>query len=545
MRNHLTNRLSRLTCIFLAAAFLLPTLLHSQSYNVPVGHPSYDFIERMETKGVLQKVFDESLPLSRGEIAGYLAQTIKAAAGGDGHITATEKGELEWFRREFWVELKMLGIDPEVKEEQHLYTWEDGQNHLIADGLFSERATVRSAAKKTDRFLETSGGGKVRGGLKDQLFFSLEFRQTQVNSNQDDLRKEDFGHTGYFSSRGDYGYYDMTNASGILKLPCFEFEIGKEALSWGPGERGNLTLSANPPPFDFISFRARYGAVKYSHVTGFLKTDVVDSLMLYRTPEGFDRENLANKYIACHRLEVVIPWGIDIGANESVIYGERGLDMAYLNPFMFFWSAQHHWGDQDNETMGADIEVHAVDGYSFYGAIFVDELYLKGFFNGDARNKIGYQLGSFMVDPLGLENFDLRLEYARIMPAVYSHKYPINTFVHYGETIGHWLGENGDDFYGESRYRVARNLQLHFSGGRTRRGEPAVQPDAHYDPNRFPFLYGTVERTHYFGTGVSFEPVHKLHLAFDYTYRDIENVKHASGIDRAENELTVSFDIDY
>ena len=102
-----------------------------------------------------------------------------------------------------------------------------------------------------------------------------------------------------------------------------------------------------------------------------------------------------------------MPWGIDLGVNEAVIYGERGLDIAYLNPFMFFWSAQHHWGDRDNETMGADIEIHALDGLSLYGALFVEELYLRGFFDGDSRNKISFQLGTFIVDPLSFQNFDV------------------------------------------------------------------------------------------------------------------------------------------
>ena len=531
--------------LLLLLTLIFPFIAFSQSYNVPVDHPSYDFIERMETKGVLKKVFDETRPLSRGDMATIILHVINAADSGDQRITRVDEDELEWLKREFWNELKNLGIDPGVQEERHTYKWEDKENHLIGDALFFQRAIFKHAQGRTDRFLETAGGGKVRGGLKDQLFFSVEFRQTQVNSNKDDLSKEDIGHKGYFSRRGDYGYYDVTNASGLLKFPWFEFEIGKEALSWGPGVQGNLSLSTNVPPFDFLSFRTRYGAFQYTHVTGFLKTDVVDSLMSYRTPDGFERENFSNKYIACHRLEITLPWSIDIGVNEAVIYGERGLDIAYLNPFMFFWSAQHHWGDRDNETMGVDIEIHALDGYSFYGALFVDELYLKGFFNGDSRNKIGFQLGTFAVDPFSIENLDLRIEYAKVMPAVYSHKFPINTYVHYDEVIGHWLGENGDDLYFEGRYRTSKELQFQLFGGRTRSGEPAVQPAAHFDPNKFPFLYGTVERTDYFGCRISYEPIHKIRFVFDYTYRDIENKGHNSGVDQVENEFVLRLNFDY
>ncbi|UCE19530.1 MAG: hypothetical protein JSV84_04080 [Gemmatimonadota bacterium] len=529
----------------LLLSIFFSSIASPQSYNVPGDHPSYDFIERMETKGVLKKLFDETRPISRGNMAEALKEVIEAVNRGDPRITATDQEELKWLKREFWFELDRRGIDPEVGEERHVYKWAENDNHLTGDILFSQQAIFRRSQGRTNRFLETSGGGKVRGGLKDGLFFSVEFRHAQVNSNKDDLTKEDFGHKGFFSRRGDYGYYDVTNASGILKLPWFEFEVGKEALSWGPGVRGNLSLSTNVPPFDFIAFRAQYGAFKYTHVTGFLKTDVVDSLMSYRTPEGFERENYSSKYLACHRLEMTLPWRIDIGVNEAVIYGERGLDAAYLNPLMFFWSAQHHWGDRDNETMGADIEVNAFDGYSFYGAIFVDELYLKGFFNGDPRNKIGFQLGAFAVDPLSLENVDLRIEYAKVMPAVYSHKFAINTYVHYDEVLGHWLRENGDDLYFEGRYRLSRELQFLLFAGHTRSGEPAVQPDAHSDPNKFPFLYGTVERTDYSGCRISYQPVHKINFVFNYTYRDIENKDHIFGADRIENEFVVRLHMDY
>ncbi|MFQ6092580.1 MAG: capsule assembly Wzi family protein [bacterium] len=524
--------------------FIFTTAL-GQSYNVPADDWSYDFLERMETKGVLKRVFDETRPMPREEMARAIQQVIEAAEGGDTRITSVDRAELEWLKREFWNELKRLGVEPGVQEERHLYKWEEKENHLIADVLFFQRATFRHSQGRTDRFLETSGGGVLRGGLRDELFFSAQFRQAQVNSNKSDLRKEDIDRKGYFSPRGDYGYYDVTNGYGLLKLPWFEFEVGKEALSWGPGVRGNLSLSMNGPPFDFIAFRARYGAIKYTHVTGFLKSDVIDSLTSYRTTDGFERENYSNKYLASHRLEITLPWGIDIGANEAIIYGERGLDVAYLNPFMFFWSAQHHWGDRDNETMGADIEIHAIDGYSFYGALFVDELYLRGFFNGDPRNKIGFLLGTYIVDPLSLENLDLRFEYAKVMPAVYSHKFPINTYIHYDEVLGHWLGENGDDLYFEGRYRTSRELQFQLFAGRTRSGEPAPQPEAHYDPNRFPFLFGTVERTNYFGCRIYYQPAHKLRFVFDYTYRAIENDNQNPGADRRENELTVRLNLDY
>ena len=64
------QRLAFLLLLFFAA---LPVA--AQEENVPVANPVYDFLKRMELKGVIEHYYDAVLPFSRREVAECLTTT--------------------------------------------------------------------------------------------------------------------------------------------------------------------------------------------------------------------------------------------------------------------------------------------------------------------------------------------------------------------------------------------------------------------------------------------------------------------------------------
>lgn len=532
-----------LLLLFLAC----PVASRAQGVDVPVGHWSYDFLERMEAKGVLERVWNTTLPLSRQEMASYLACVIEKVQIGDPRISRVDQDQLEWLKMEFYDELSWLGIEVDT-EERHLMKWREGEDHLIVDFALNQRGASRNGGGEDYSLLDTAAEGLVRGGLRGSLFYSIHIKYAAVVSNKDYLSKEDVPLTGFFSSRGSYGYYDFTDAYLVLRLPWLDFQFGKQPFSWGPGRRGNLALSTNAPSFDYFLLRAKFWRLKFTSLTGFLKTTLIDSTRSYEEVHSsvtYSREEYRRKYIAAHRGELILWPGVKVGVGEAMIYGDRDLDPAYLNPLMFFWSAQHHWGDRDNEVMEADIKLNLIPGYTFYGAFLVDELYLKGLLTGNARNKVAYQGGVYLVDPLGLKDFDLRLEYTRVMPGVYTHKFRVNTYTNYGEILGYWSGENSDDLYLEARYRPSHRWELAPFFSRTRRGEHTEMPWAHSEPGRYPFLFGTVEWTRSFGLKVSYRPVEEFIISMGYKYTAVRNQGNQSGVHSRQNEFSLRVYVNY
>ncbi len=63
--------------------------------------------------------------------------------------------------------------------------------------------------------------------------------------------------------------------------------------------------------------------------------------MAEKKSESVVREIKRSRYLVAHRLEFDLPGGLKLGGSESVVYGDRGIELAYLMPLISFWSAQN------------------------------------------------------------------------------------------------------------------------------------------------------------------------------------------------------------
>ena len=221
---------------------------------------------------------------------------------------------------------------------------------------------------------------------------------------------------------------------------------------------GTLSLSGASTSYDMIRLSVRLSKFRFTHVIGFLKQIPPIPARKY-TIAGGDSVGQVDetKYLAAHRLEFSPTDRLSIGIYESIIFGGR-FEPAYLNPIMFFKSAEHYLGDHDNAALGFDARLRAWNGFALYGEIFIDDISTTKLGTGWYANKFGFQCGSYMVNPLGVRNTDLRIQYTRIEPYVYSHRIPINVYQHYGTSLGHHIGPNADEAVLTLNVRPSRRL---------------------------------------------------------------------------------------
>src|ERR1039458_1885110 len=86
----------------------------SQSVYVHPSHEVYDFLKRMDGKRVLTDYRDAVKPITRREVASYLIIIDQHSD----QLTSVEKQQLEFFKQEFFVELKQLKYEKELPEER-------------------------------------------------------------------------------------------------------------------------------------------------------------------------------------------------------------------------------------------------------------------------------------------------------------------------------------------------------------------------------------------------------------------------------------------
>ena len=466
-------------CSFLLIA-IISHAGHSQSVYVPLNHWSYEFIERLEAQKVISGVQNGTRPISRKEMAGYLLQVIEKT-GASQHLNQVQQEQLNFLKHEFYEELKtFIEIDRSAistristykkvriidkifpdflyRNDRNFLNWQTGEFHCCLDPLFLREVSFATGdtISGTERVYQNSNGVMFWGNLGTHLGFYFNTRDTKESGTrtyptQHRITGERLG---FVNGYGTHIYHDETVAYMVFRLPYFDLQFGKDTNAWGPGYNGNLALSDYATSYDQIKFQTKFWRIKFTSLTGFLRA----------YPDIIENGRRLDRSLAAHRLEINLGKWFQLGLVETVIYGGRKLEPAYLNPIMFYRSAEHFLGDRDNVALGFDFDWVPIRNWKLYGELFIDDMTTTKLGTGFYGNKLAYLAGLYTVDLFRLDNVDLRLEYARIRPYVYSHKYSITSYQHFITGLGHKIGANTDDLLVELRYRLSKSMVASFT----------------------------------------------------------------------------------
>jgi len=136
---------------------------------------------------------------------------------------------------------------------------------------------------------------------------------------------------------------------------------------------------------------------------------------------------------------------LSLGLSESVIYGDRSVELGYVIPVNIFWSEGHDLKYDDNILWAFDTEVRFWKGLTGYGELLLDELKMSKIGTDSWHNQAGYLGGVRWINPLGLSQHEWGIEYTRLRPFVYGHFFNINLPTHYGYSLGSTLPPNSDE----------------------------------------------------------------------------------------------------
>ena len=481
------------------------------SVNVPMDYWGYDFFDRCETKGLCSSLDLRVKPISRMAAAKIILTIKKNAAEHPDRFSKTDQAQLDQIEGDFIDELQQLDANFKVRvAERHFLSHRENNSQVYVDLVASEKIIANNGPQydPNQHISETTAGGIIRGQLGETIGFFAEARNSLI-------RGVDYEHESFDVSQGSpvvlsgsNAYSDRATAYFIWEKPWLRFEIGRDEMAWGPGYHSGLSLSGNVPPADLIKLRTRFNRFAFTSVHMFLNN------------------SLGSKYLAGHRLDVELIRGLQVGATETVVYGDRDLELDYLNPLMLYHVAEHHLGDKDNNTMSVDFVLDRFPGMKIYGEWFIDDMTSAESLTGYFGNKFAFLTGIYLAGPLHIPDLDIRLEYSRVEPFVYSHKDSINIYSHYDKSIGHWLGSNADDLYFLAGYQFNRDVRAELTVERIRKGTGALstvdRPASGYHKE---FLGGTVENKNLFGVKLIDQIRRDLFISVSYTYsrgRDLE-----------------------
>ena len=521
--------------------------------DLPHPHRIYRTIDRFEARGWFDRPVPGSRPFSRSQAAHLLLQILQRADSG-ASLSPTERGILDRHRAEFAVELARLGYSLQappsrtigrIFKGEELFAWQDTAATVAIDPLFRQRLLfIPDNALLEETVSQTYVGGMVRGTYGNRFGFYLrhfEAREwsTRVRTTRRDVAARPIEEVQFKGKTVDFreAVYQLSWAT-----PWFTLDIGKGSLDWGPGRTGNLFLTNRAPSFGMVRLRVTHGRIAFVHIAGVLRvrSGLIDTART-RIDNGHVRTLLRSKHLAAHRLEITFLKGISLGLQEAVVYGDRDPELLYLSPVSVLTAAQSYLGNTDNLMVGVDLSARPGPNLKAYFALTFDDL--QKFSPGAFANKYALQAGLLWVDPFRLGDTDLRVEYIRLEPFVYSHNFHINTYEHFDALLGYPLGPNADRIFGQLVHRFSPALSLSFAFDRERQGENSLGPDGSLvnvggdaaqgrrptDPATRRFLSGVVETRTRFGIGLTYEPIRDLLFNLRYTTTSAGNVPLPNG----------------
>lgn len=236
------------------------------------------------------------------------------------------------------------------------------------------------------------------------------------------------------------GFWDINGHLRFQSRKLFSAEIGKTRQFIGDGYR-SLFLSDNPAPYPYLKLKTKVWHLEYTNLFAWQR-GVFD---VSKDPDGFE-----NKFTSSHLLSWNVSPRTNIHLFETIIWqgedslSQRGFDVYYLNPIIFYRPVEFAAGSADNAIIGFGFSYKLYPSYLIYGQMAFDEFLLEQFRSGDGwwGNKFGVQAGIKGINVAEVEGLFLQAEFNIVRPFTYSHGSPVQNYSHLNEPLAHPLGAN-------------------------------------------------------------------------------------------------------
>jgi len=212
------------------------------------------------------------------------------------------------------------------------YRYNESNQYRVGGGMNLESALTEKW------YLRTSFVGGI--GVGDSLFQSKGY---WVNADS-----------------ANYTYADLRGRLSYTPNSIFNFQVGLDHNFIGEGNR-SLFLSDYGKPHPFGQIRAQFWRIEYTVLYQFFKEDV-----------GTERKR---KNGATHHISFNATKWLNFGIFETVVFQpkdtllNRGYDVEYLNPVIFYRPQEYSLGSSDNVLLGVSFSAK-YKKHTLYGQLF-------------------------------------------------------------------------------------------------------------------------------------------------------------------------------
>lgn len=242
-------------------------------------------------------------------------------------------------------------------------------------------------------------------------------------------------------------YTDIRSRLSFSPNKIFNFQTGIDHNFIGEGSR-SLFISDYGNPYPFGMIRATFWRLQYSVLYQFMREG---------TPGNWNP-----KFASSHHISFNPARWLNIGVFETVIFNprdtllNRGFDVEYLNPVVFYRPQEFSVGSSDNVLLGVDATAQ-YKYFTFYSQFIIDEFLLSEIRarSGWWANKFGGQLGVKANFKKNHHRFFARTELNFVRPYTYAHLNDKLNHGNQGRPLAHPYGANFAEVLAEVRWAKA------------------------------------------------------------------------------------------
>lgn len=518
---------------------LLSVTAAAQVVWLPVNSKVYDFLENLSIKKIID-YHSEFKPISRKKAA----QLLTEAGQKMDLLNEKERELLKWYKLEFGLELK---------SEQKRYYAYDYQDSSFAFQISPVLAYELNSYGGKSGYRRWFGVNSF-ATHSDWFGMSLDMRDHGEFGDNVDKAKKFTSQTG----RETIGVSNGIEYSDVRAGMSVDFKWGsisfqKDYFTVGNGKFGQLIHSAKAPSYPFLRLElSPVPWLRFNYVHGFLNSDFIDSIGYYQRSNPVfqsDKQRFVKKYFVMNYLSFT-PWDmVDFSIGNSAVYkGELKPEM--FIPFAFYKYLDRDLGKGSIEDSNGQLFFETVlrypERFKFYYTFFLDVTELRNVFKSEFWNTwFGITIGGKYVDAF-VTGLDLSFEYSRITPWVYEHKDSTTTYKHINYDLGHWLGQNSDQFRIQADYAYSPVLYGSLYAESVRKGGLKDISFAYGDKTQEPFLYSPLRKEMRVGFEATWLYMHDLYARLKYEYSDIsdEDAKRYPAFQLGQNHY-ISFIVGY
>lgn len=208
---------------------------------------------------------------------------------------------------------------------------------------------------------------------------------------------------------------------------------------FGEGYR-SLIYSDNAGSTPFFKIETTFGSIKYVNLYNVWKDN--------RTP--LNKSLDTTKFSAMHYISWNITKSFNISVFETVVWQgndgpvNRGFDLNYINPVVFYRPVEYGLGSSDNVLLGLNMNYKFDHHNGIYTQFILDDFLLSEL-RARSRwwaNKYGFQFGYKSDSFLNRKNLYFLAEFNVVRPFTYAHKFSTQSYGHLNQSVTHPIGAN-------------------------------------------------------------------------------------------------------